>query len=231
MPSVRPLLARGVRRCVGPVVPARTRLAFNYRLARLAGCEPELAMLHRIGPNRGVAIDAGANEGLYTYRLATLYDRVHAFEINPDLAGRLRRLAPPGVTVHSVGLSSREGSGTLFTPFYRGRPLDGWASLEPGTCSVAERYTESAVTLRPLDAFAIDGLAFLKADVEGHELDLLIGADETLRRNRPVVLLEARAGHLPAVRAYFADRGYVEKTLADLTGLAGAEGNYIFMPK
>jgi FkbM family methyltransferase len=230
MPSVRNLIARGLRRCLGPGVPSRARLAFDYRVARVAGCEPELALLHRLGANRGTAIDAGANQGLFTYRLAGLYDRVHAFEINPALAGRLSRLAPWNVTVHPFGLSSRAGSNKLFTPIYRGRLLDGWASLERGNCPGAERYVESPVTVRPLDSFGLEGITFLKADVEGHEVELLAGARETLRRNRPVVLVEIKEANLTAVRAAFAEMGYAARPFAELTGAAGSAGNFLFLP-
>ena len=102
-------------------MPPRLRLAFDYQLARLDGCEPELTGLERIGPNRGTAIDAGANEGLFTYRLGTLYGRVYAFEINPALAGRLGRLVSSRTSVFPVGLSSRAGSATMYTPYYHGR--------------------------------------------------------------------------------------------------------------
>ena len=175
MRSIPTLLARGLKRYLGPAVPPRLRLAFDYQLAQLDGCEPELALLHQLGPNRGTAIDAGANEGLFTYRLSTLYNRVHAFEINPTLADRLRRLVPSKVSVYPVGLSSREGSGTLYTPYYHGRPLHGWAGLELWNCPTAERHTESVVSVRPLDSFGFDDVSFLKVDVEGHELELLTG--------------------------------------------------------
>ena len=129
---------------------------------------------------------------------------MHAFEINPALAGRLRRMVPSKVSVYPVGLSSHEGSGTLYTPYYHGQPLNGWAGLEPGNCPVAERYTESTVSVRPLDSFAFDDVSFMKVDVEGHELELLTGAQQTIRRNRPVVLIEVKDRNQEAVRKYFA---------------------------
>lgn len=230
MRSIPTLLARGLKRCVGPAVPPRLRLAFDYQLARLDGCEPELALLHQLGRNRGTAIDAGANEGLYTYRLATLYDRVHAFEINPALAGRLRRLVSSNVSVYPVGLSSREGSDTLYTPYYHGRPLYGWAGLELWNCPTAERYTESVVSVRPLDSFDFDEVSFLKVDVEGHELELLTGAQQTIRRNRPVVLIEVKDQNRAAVQDYFRDMRYAELCLQDLISVHGSTGNYIYIP-
>jgi FkbM family methyltransferase len=231
MRSNTALLARGLKRCFGGAVPAPLRLVFAYQLARLGGCEPELALLHRLGPNSGTAIDAGANEGLFTYRLSRLYNRVHAFEINPELAGRLQRLVSSNVSVYPIGLSCREGSNTLHTPYYHGRPLYGWASLESWNCPTAERYTESAVSVRPLDSFDLDEVSFIKVDVEGHELELLSGARRTIRRNRPIVLIEVKERNLAAVQDYFRVMRYAERRLEQLTGVTGSIENYIYLPE
>lgn len=229
MRSIPTLLIRGLKRSLGPALPDGVRLAFDYQIARLDGCEPELAHLHQLGPNRGTAIDAGANEGLFTYRLSTLYNRLFAFEINPTLADRLRLLVPSKVSVYPVGLSSREGSGVLYTPYYCGRLLHGWASLETDNCPGAEQYAESVVSFCPLDLFGLDDVSFLKVDVEGHELELLKGAQQTIRRNRPVVLIEVKDRNLQAVRNYFRDMQYVEWRLKDLIGVNGATENYIYL--
>jgi FkbM family methyltransferase len=197
----------------------------------MAGCEPELAQLHRIGPNRGFAIDAGANLGLFSYRLTTLYERVHAFEINPALAGRLSQWKSNRLEVHAIGLSSREGSGALYTPIYRGRRLDGWASLEQGNCPAADRYEETRAFVRPLDSFELSGITFMKADVEGHEKELLVGGQDTIRRNRPVVLMEVKDSNLPFVRDFFNRLGYCERRLDELLGVSGSTENYIYMPE
>ncbi|MHB1559261.1 MAG: FkbM family methyltransferase [Isosphaeraceae bacterium] len=225
------LLARGLRRCLGPVVPPSLRLAFAYQIAWLEGCEPELTHLHDLGPNQGVAVDAGANEGLFTHRLARLYNHVHSFEINPALADRLQRMASANVSVYPVGLSRRAGNGILYTPYYRGRPLHGWAGLEPLNCSVAERYTESDVTVCPLDSFDLNDVSFLKIDVEGHELELLAGASQTIRRNRPVVLIEVNDRNRGGVQDYFRDMRYAEHGLDDLIGVPGSTGNRIYVPE
>ncbi|MBA4018968.1 MAG: hypothetical protein C0483_17505 [Pirellula sp.] len=231
MKSLGKIAAGILRRSLGKLVPNRRRLAFNYRLARLAGvCEPELLAIERIGPNCKTAVDIGANEGLFTYRLAGLYESVQAFEINPVLADRLREVAPKHVTVHSVGLSAQEGAGTLRVPHVRNRQLHGWASLEADNCTFADYFTEVPVSLRNLDSFEFDNVAFLKVDIEGHELSFLEGAKQTILRNRPIVLIETRDANVEAVRTIFAELGYAERTAAELIGTAGGPGNYIFVP-
>ena len=230
MSRMRDLAARGLRRGVGPLVPTTFKLPFEYGLARLGGCEPELAQLRHMGPNRGVAIDVGANRGLFTYPLARLYERVHAFEISPDLAAKLRQWGSPRLEVHATGLSAREGRATLYTPFFQGRRLDGWASLDPKNCPTAERLEETPVEIRTLDSFHLQGVTFIKADVEGHEPELLAGSRETIRSNRPIVLLEVKDANLPVVREFFSSLGYRETRLKELIGVQGSKENYVFVP-
>ena len=89
---------------------------------------------------------------------------------------------------------------------------------------------ESMVYVRTLDSFSLDDVTLLKVDVEGHEVELLNGATQTIRRNRPVVLIEVKDRNRSAVSDYFRDRGYVERRLKDLTGVFGSSENYVYLP-
>jgi hypothetical protein len=64
--------------------------------------------------------------------------------------------------------------------------------------SLIERPGEHIVrTVRVarLDDFEFDGVSFVKIDVEGHELGVLEGAAETIRRHHPVILMEIEQRH------------------------------------
>jgi FkbM family methyltransferase len=231
MAPLKSLTARAARRLIGPYVPARWSLRFRHRLALFEGCESELRYLARLGPNRGIAIDVGANEGLYTYGLSRLYSAVHAFEINPELAAWLRSRAPGNVTVHPMGLSSAAGTGELFIPVVRDKALTGWASLSPDNCPGAERWIRQPVQFQSLDALDLTDVAFIKADVEGHEPQFLSGALETIRRNRPVVLLEVKDMNRAKVQAFFAGLNYRERSFVELSGVNGSVENMVFVPE
>lgn len=225
------VLGRGLKRFVEPRLPVQRQLAFSYQIARLNHCEPELTYLQRIGPNRGIAIDAGANEGLFTHRMSRLYQQVHAFEINPSLANHLQVIAPENVTVHAVGLSSLAETKVLHTPVSGGITLNGWASVESVDCPGADHYVDSQVAVRPLDSFDIHGVTFLKADVEGHEIQLLRGGRETIARDRPVVLVEVWECNRQVVREFFDQLGYYERRLQDLISKNGSDTNFIYLPQ
>jgi FkbM family methyltransferase len=184
-----------VRRAVLPLTPAHRRLALlAWSNRRFEGGEPELAALDRlVPPGCRTAVDAGANFGLYTIRLSGLCRAVEAFEINPDVTVLLRRASLPNVTLWPTGLSSADRVVTLHVPVLpSGLVLDGWASLEPGNCPDARDHVRLEGRVRTLDSFAFRDVDFMKIDVEGHELELLKGAAETLDRCRPRILMEAK---------------------------------------
>jgi FkbM family methyltransferase len=215
------LLGRAIQRVLLPFAPPRLQLALSYVAAEIMGCEPELSNIHRIGPNCGVAIDAGANEGLFTFRLARLYKSVAAFEVNTELAARLQRIAPKNAEVHACGLSSSAGESVLHIPVSRGMQLKGWASLEENNCPDSERYITTKVEVRTLDSFELRDVRFVKCDVEGHELQLLMGGRQILSRDRPIVLIEVKEQNRNRVRAFFNELNYVENQLTTLIGIPG----------
>ena len=174
----------------------------------LEGGEPELRALERIvPPGCRTAIDAGANLGFYTLRLSGLAQNVHAFEINPGVTRDLVAAQLSNVRLVSYGLSDGERPVTLYVPLLGGRmPLYGWASLSRGNCPDTDVEMEIQGHVRPLDAFGLDDVDFIKIDVEGHELQVLQGARQTLEKCRPRILVEVR--DLAAVSGYLGQLGY-----------------------
>ena len=143
------------------------------------------------------AADVGAHFGYYTDRLARLVGdegHVHAFEPNPAMWPRLKFLARRrNVTVHRFALSDRNGTGTLHIPSVAGSPVDAMATLDPQRRAFRNVYRSVPVELRRLDdVLPRKGrrLSFVKCDVDGHELHVLRGAEETLKRDRPLLLVE-----------------------------------------
>lgn len=131
------------------------------------------------------AVDVGAWWGPWTYWLARRCPEVIAVEPNPVMAEHLARVAPDNVRVEALALSDDDGEGALWVPDGRGR--DALASLDGDDDGHGEFVS---VPLRRLDDLGLDDVGFLKVDVEGHEFAVLRGAAETLRRCRPVILVE-----------------------------------------
>jgi len=226
------IAARVIRKSLGKLIPRRWRLPLEYYLYRGgADCEPELKWLEKICPRRGVAIDVGANIGVYSYKMAKLFPEVYCFEINPDLTGPLAAFGSERISVIAKGLSAAAGKLTLHIPVVNRIPLTGWASLEPGNCPDTDEHIEKSVEVATLDSYNLSDVSLIKIDVEGHELQVLAGAERTVKKYRPVVIAEVKEKNRPAVKQFFARFNYRQRTLDDLVGVIGAPENYIVLPR
>ncbi len=144
--------------------------------------EPELARLNDFVPRGGTAVDVGAWYGPWTARLLRRADRVVSVEPTPPLARQLRAAFPRAEVVEAA-VSDHEGTATLHLP--EGGAIVGTSSLEdPGQGGAVE------VRRITLDSLGLTDVRFVKLDIEGHELPALRGAAETVRRDRPVLLIE-----------------------------------------
>lgn len=231
MRNPRQLAVAAARRLLYPLVPARKQLPFSYWLYKMSGVSlPELDLLDRFFAGRGVAIDVGANEGMFTYRLSKRFKRVYAFEINEEISGPINLYHPGKITLYSCGLSSTARSAKLFIPVIRGIPLNGWASLNRNNLPDAEQFIEKEVQVRPLDDFNLAEVDFIKIDVEGHEIEVIEGALRTIETSRPVMLVEVQDNHLQFLNNWFANRNFVHCELDSSFDLHRKNCNHLFVP-
>ena len=130
-----------------------------------------------------VAIDAGANVGIWSLLAAKRGARVQAFEPVPAMATRLRAHAGDSVTLHQLALGAERST----LPFYA--VADG----NTGASSLARHHdasVETEVDVIPLDDI-VDHADFLKVDVEGAEILVFRGAQRLLSsEDAPIVFFE-----------------------------------------
>lgn len=151
--------------------------------------------------------DVGAHIGFHTMALANLVGntgRVFAFEPNPYNLERLRmnlgrnpNLADR-VHVCESALSDQNGE-TVFNFSHNvddstssGGYIDGaYVPLSKDTYTKA-RFVAHKVRTRTLDDLFEDGpaIALMKIDVEGAEHLVIKGAQQTIKRNKPILLIE-----------------------------------------
>lgn len=168
--------------------------------------EPELGLVPHLLAAGETAVDVGANFGLWTYHLSRAAGprgSVLALEPVPFSAAALRRvvrlLGLRNVTVVEQGLSDVPGRVRFVLPLQEsGVPNAGLAHLGSrddarggGDRVAAGEADEIICEVVRLDDLGVSGdLAFLKCDVEGAELLALRGAEATLARHAPTLLLE-----------------------------------------
>lgn len=186
------------------------RLTFAMLANRTWIQEPEVALLPLLSDSDRIAVDAGANKGVYLYHLCRHFQRVVAFEPLPQMARFLEVAKPRNATVHGLALSNAAGEALISLP----RGFNELASLErtSGSGDEGVDIETHATRLRTLDSFELESVGLIKIDVEGHELAVIEGARGTLERNRPTVLVEVeerhKAGGIARVRAALEALGY-----------------------
>lgn len=135
-------------------------------------------------------IDAGAHIGIHTVTLAKLVGRrgrVYAFEpqrkVYRELVFNLRLNNIENAVPLRYALGNTTGLIEMDPPV---------AGNEGGT---PVGHGGDRVELRTLDSFGLKNVSLIKIDVEHHEDFLLEGAQLTIARSRPVILVEILGGY------------------------------------
>lgn len=164
------------------------------------GYDLETRFLHELLDRRSVFVDVGANAGSYsTVAEQVVGSRsVVLVEPLPQLAKALRARFPAS-TVVEAALSDHEGTARIRVPSIDGKVYNTRATLNDHTEPGQSGTKEVEVALRTLDScvaeLGLRRLDVLKVDVEGHEIELLEGAQGVLARLKPIVIIEIETRH------------------------------------
>jgi FkbM family methyltransferase len=193
---------------------------------RTGGYEKELQTLSDellAGHTDGIVLDIGANLGSYVIPLAKRNPHLQfeAFEpqriVYYQLCANtfLNRLS--NVYTHNVGVSNEQRITSYVLPNYAEETNIGAFSIDFDTRLKGYEVKSEGVTERmqiiPLDLMQYEKVRLIKIDVEGHELQVLHGAEHTLRENNyPPIIFEAWTWKFPekrqAVFAHLERLGY-----------------------
>jgi len=204
---------------------ALRRLALVRRQLIRKPHEDDFRLFRTLPAQHGLFLDVGANTGTsaLAFRLFNRRSPILSIEPNPLNAPELRmvRRMLRGFDYRLCAAGDERGLLTLHTPVYNGVPLTPEASLsrddvlarlpslreELGIGGRREiEVVETQVPVQPLDDL---GLApdFIKVDVQGWEVSVLRGLQATIRRHRPLVMVE-KGANVAEVVELMAAHGY-----------------------
>lgn len=142
------------------------------------------ALLARLVPRELIFLDIGANIGYYSAYMHPLVAAVHAFEPDGRALPYLHSLAArlPRLTVHAAAVSHADGTALLASG----------SSSEISTLATEPGKGIEVPTVA-IDSFSSKfggTVGAIKVDTEGHESQVLAGAERAIDRDRPLLLCE-----------------------------------------
>lgn len=154
-------------------------------------------------------IEVGANIGAHTVFLARKVGprgQVHAFEpqlvVFQTLCANLALNQLTNVVTYYAAAGS--AAGNLLVPVLEPKVSNNFGGLGLGGFD-----TGMEVPVIPIDSLKLGSCHFLKADVEGMEESVLRGAEDTIRRHRPILYIEDdRPEKSDSLVGYIASLGY-----------------------
>ena len=153
-----------------------------------------------ITPNTD-SIDVGVYRGVYSYEMSKYSKLVHAFEPNPILFDNIEKNLKKiikNINFHNCALSDKNDLVTLKIPIrnkdYNKKNYEEYFQM--GKASIhnknkIDQFESFNIQSKKLDSFNFSNkISFIKIDVEGHEKEVIKGSENTIRNNKPILLVE-----------------------------------------
>lgn len=130
---------------------------------------------------RRIALDIGANVGLWSRDLCQLFAHVIAFEPVADFRQCLEKnVTTPNFQIQPVAL----GSQTTMIDMVITEQNTGHSHVD------TDSIGKGQIPMITLDSMNLLDIDYVKIDCEGYEHQILLGAQNTIMTNRPVLVVE-----------------------------------------
>lgn len=140
-------------------------------------------------PPHGTCLDVGANIGNHSLHFAGHFSRVISLEPHPRNFGLLQMNAQLAENVHPLNIGASDRAGTI--DIVEDRTNLAASSIHRSAGRDGRVVPFNLVRIDDIpEVQEADAITFIKFDIEGHEATAIAGAQDTIRRHRPVVMLE-----------------------------------------
>lgn len=163
--------------------------------------EPELLWIQNYLDKNAVFMDVGANVGSYIFVLERQLktENIFGFEPNQRLYKRLLRIFPK-LNIFPLALSDKNWVAEFKIPIVKGKQMASRGTL---MTNLKEKDEESQL-FEKVEVIKLDDwqgthklkrLDFMKIDVEGNEMKTLRGAENTIKKFKPTLMVEMEQRH------------------------------------
>lgn len=130
-------------------------------------------------PRRGTCIQAGGNVGVYPRALASYFEHVSTFEPNRENFACLLKNTESQTNITKKRYALGEFKSKV-----------GTASHEKGNSGAVHIVAGDETIVAPIDDMVLDECDLIWLDIEGYEEPALRGAESTIRRFKPAIIIE-----------------------------------------
>jgi FkbM family methyltransferase len=138
-------------------------------------------------PNKRTAIDVGANYGFVTKFLSKNFQKVYSSEIIPYtrecLKTNVSRQGMNNVEVLDHGFSNENKTVDVFFNA-------AWSGHASVVANEASGSKQVSCPVKTIDSCGYEDVDYIKIDVEGQELEVLQGAQQTIKKCKPMISIE-----------------------------------------
>ena len=199
------------------------------------------------------SIDVGVYRGVYSYEMSKYSEKVHSFEPNPIIFKYIEKNLKKfikNIHLYNFALSNQSKTINLKIPIRNSNSNKEIFEeyYEMGRATIHnennfENYENFKIKTKTIDELSFDNkISFIKIDVEGHELEVIEGAKNTIKNDKPILLVEIEKQYTKkevaetinfinslGYKSYFFDK----KDLKSTTELNNLDlfNNFIFFPK
>jgi len=151
-------------------------------------------------------IDIGANDGI-SYKFIRNFlkkNLIYSFEPLKSNFKKLKKIKKKdeNYKVLNFGLSNETTTKKIFIPYFKNYELSYFASLNRQAIILRLKsglfiknllnkikFKSEFIKIKKLDNFFLKP-NFIKIDIEGHEYECILGAIKTIKKNKPILLIE-----------------------------------------
>lgn len=215
--------------------------------------EQEINLVKKFIKSGTDSIDVGVYRGVYSYEMSKYSEKVHSFEPNPIIFKYINKNLKKfikNIHLYNFALSNQNKTINLKIPIRNSNSnkeiFEEYYEMGKATIhneNNFENYENFEIQTKKIDELSFDNkISFIKIDVEGHELEVIEGAKNTIERDKPVLLVEIEKQYTKKEVAesinFINSLGYKsyffnKKDLKSTTELNNLDlfNNFIFFPK